>query len=216
MQTGMAALAALLSYLLGAIPFAYLLGKARGVDIRTRGSGNIGATNIGRILGRQYGYLTFFLDAAKGAIPVLAAGLLGKRLGWEWGGSRGLMAICGASAIAGHVWPVFLGFRGGKGVATTIGVAGVLSWPATLIGLVVWLLGAYLLRYVFLGSVLFALTLPISYLLLYRERAWTEDPAVILLLAGVAVLVAVRHRSNFRRFLAREEEKFGEKDKEPG
>lgn len=217
MPAALVVLAALVSYLLGAIPFAYVLGKWKGVDIRSRGSGNIGATNVGRILGRPFGYLTFLLDAAKGALPVLGASLLsrmGGGGGWETGGSRGLMAICGASAIAGHVWPVYLGFRGGKGVATTIGVAGLLSWQATLIGLFVWVFGAYVLRYVFVGSVLFAVALPISYLAIHRDRAWTEEPAVTVLLSGIAVLVAVRHRSNFRNFLAKREEKTGEEARE--
>ena len=198
------------SYLIGAIPFALILGRLKGVDVRRYGSGNVGATNIGRVLGRPWAVGTFLLDAAKGALPVIGAGLLWEKLGWD--GRRSVMAICGAGAIAGHVWPVYLRFRGGKGVATTMGVAGVLSWPATAIGLGVWLFGTYVLRYVFLGSVLFALTLPVAYLLLPgAAESVAERAAVTALFATLAALVAARHRPNFRRFLAGEEDRTGEK-----
>ncbi|MCZ6688559.1 MAG: glycerol-3-phosphate 1-O-acyltransferase PlsY [Planctomycetota bacterium] len=208
------ALAVTISYLVGAIPFAYLLGRWKGVDIRAQGSGNVGATNLGRILGRPYGIASFALDALKGAIPVLGAGFLGESLGWDPAGRRGLMSLCGAGAIAGHIWPVYLGFRGGKGVATSIGVAGVLTWQATFIALVVWLIGTYLLRYVFVGSVLFALALPVSFLALEGRRAWSEEMGVTLLLIGICLIVAIRHRSNFRRFMAGEEGKTAAPDPE--
>ena len=91
------------SYFLGAIPFAFLLGRMKGVDVRAYGSGNVGATNIGRVLGRPYALVTFVLDAAKGALPVIGAGLLWDRLGWD--GRRSVMALCGLGAIAGHLYP---------------------------------------------------------------------------------------------------------------
>lgn len=201
---------AVASYLVGGIPFALILGRWKGVDVRLHGSGNVGATNIGRVLGRRYAVVTFFLDAAKGALPALGAGLLWARLGWD--GRRSAMALCGAGAIAGHVWPVYLGFRGGKGVATTIGVAAVLSWQATAIGLGVWLFGTYVLRYVFLGSMLFAASLPVTYLLLPGGvETSTERAAVAGLFVALALLVGVRHRSNIRRFLAGTEDRTGEK-----
>ena len=212
MRVPLAALLAVVSYLVGAIPFAVILAKRRGVDIRSEGSGNPGASNVARILGRPYGYLTFILDAAKGVIPIVASGLVWERLGWD--GGRTVMALCGGGAIAGHIWPVYLRFRGGKGVATSIGVVGMLSWHVMAIGIGVWLFGAYVLRYVYMGSALFALSLPVSFLLLRGEAAWGEDRAVTALLAAIAVVVAARHRSNFRRMREGREPRTGERPEE--
>lgn len=216
MAVALAVILAFISYLVGAVPFAYVLGRGKGVDIRSLGSGNVGATNVGRILGRPFGFLTFFLDFGKGALPVLGSGLLWHRLGWEWPSTRGVVAICGGSAIAGHIWSVFLGFRGGKGVATSMGVAGLLSWQALGIGLAAWLFGAYLLRYVFVGSILFALSLPISFVVIERDRAWMEEAPVTILFSAIAVIVAIRHGSNFRRLMAGTEERTGQKVRRAG
>src|SRR3954466_16097945 len=107
--------AILISYLVGAVPFGYIVARLRGVDIFAAGSGNIGATNVGRVLGRRYGLLVFALDFLKGAVPTLAARLYEGRTG-------DLAVVAGFAAIVGHMFPVFLRFRGGKGVATGFGV----------------------------------------------------------------------------------------------
>src|SRR5262245_38963944 len=110
MTAALLALVALASYLVGAVPFGYLVGKARGVDLLKAGSGNIGATNAGRLLGRRWGFLVFFLDAAKGALPVLLAGLLPQPSELP---ARTLPVVAGLAAFLGHLFPVYLRFRGG-------------------------------------------------------------------------------------------------------
>jgi glycerol-3-phosphate acyltransferase PlsY len=198
-----ATLIALAAYLVGSTPFALLLGKLKGIDPREKGSKNIGATNIGRLLGRPYGIACFFLDAGKGALPVLAASLITDHDPLS-------MALAGAASIAGHIWPVYLRFRGGKGVATTIGVASIISPPSTAIALGSWLIGSYLLRYVFVGSVLFAVTLPIAHMAIHRQQAFSDTWPITALLLLIPPLVAIRHRTNIQRFLKGEEDRTGQ------
>src|SRR5882724_3005914 len=151
----------LAGYLIGSIPFGYLVARARGVDIFKEGSGNIGATNVGRILGRPFGVLVFVLDFAKGAIPVLAA----MRVGAYWPNASAqlpdgtLEVVTGLAAFLGHLYPVYIGLRGGKGVATGTGVVAVLAPGPTLAALGVWIVLAVALRYVSLASILAVLAL---------------------------------------------------------
>ncbi len=199
--------AVVLAYLIGAIPFGLLIGRAHGIDIRHAGSGNIGATNLGRVLGsRAWGLGCFALDMAKGLGPVLGAGLA---FGWIGGGALGptdaaRWLIVGAGAILGHVFPVYLGFKGGKGVATSFGaVLGV--WPYLTLpavgALVTWLLFIGALGYVGLASVIAALCLPGYFLLGAVATGWPlADLWPIAAVSGaMALLVVVRHRGNLAR-----------------
>src|SRR5215510_2681621 len=141
-ELGPLALAALLlgSYLLGAVPFALLIGLAKGVDIRKSGSGNVGATNLSRALGRSWGISAFALDFLKGLLPVLAVGWAGGGRPWAGLAEPHVRMAAGAIAILGHVFPVYLRFRGGKGVATSFGaLTGLAFWAALAAG-AVWLL----------------------------------------------------------------------------
>src|SRR5207248_280320 len=142
------------AYLLGSVPFGYLVGRARGVDLLALGSRNIGATNAGRVLGARWGVLVFFLDAAKGALPVLAARAAASAVGEPF---EALGVTAGVAAFLGHLFPLYLGFRGGKGVATGAGVVAVLLPLPTLAALLLWLLVAVTTRYVSLASLLAAL-----------------------------------------------------------
>ncbi len=194
------------AYLIGAIPFGWLIGKSRGVDLRDAGSGNIGATNLGRVCGRTWGLIGFALDVGKGLGPTLGAGLA-----FGWIGAEALTAdqagrwlAVAAAAIVGHIFPVYLMFRGGKGVATGLGVLlGVWPWLAVpgLAGFVTWLIFVGTLRYVGLASVVAALLLPAycTLLLILRgadlQQAW-PFPAVA---AAMALLVTARHRGNLAR-----------------
>src|SRR5438309_1935573 len=146
------------AYLVGAVPFGYLVAKARGVDIIKQGSGNIGATNVGRVLGKRFGILVFVLDFLKGAVPVLAAPWLANLVGPV--ASRDAMRVAaGLAAFLGHIFPVFLGFRGGKGVATGSGVVAVLlPWPALGTALA-WITVLCAYRYVSLASLVAVLVL---------------------------------------------------------
>jgi acyl phosphate:glycerol-3-phosphate acyltransferase len=186
------------AYLLGSIPFGVVIARARGVDLRQVGSGNIGATNAARALGKASGAVVLLLDALKGFAPVLLARLLLARAPYgEW-----LLATTALGAFLGHLFPVFLGFRGGKGVATALGVFLALSPLAALGALVVYALVYAITRTSSLGSLTAAVAfVPLLYFLAGRSR-------VLLALAVLLVLMIIlSHRENIRRLLRREEGK---------
>lgn len=197
MQIGLVAVLATLSYLLGALPTAFLVAKAHGIDIRTVGSGNVGATNVFRALGKWWGLLTFTSDFLKGFIPALVFPLIGKHwLGYE-GQSVYLGLVCSALAIAGHNWPAYLHFKGGKGVATSAGALLGLAPLAGVVGLGAWLLVFLLTRYVSLASIIAALAITISAWILYLDQG-PVLPGVLTVLAGILIL---RHHSNIKRLM---------------
>jgi len=181
----------LLSYLIGGIPFGLLIGKSRGVDIRKEGSGNIGATNAMRVLGKSWGTATLVLDALKGFV---SAALLPFLVGETAPEVFGL--ICGVAAIVGHSFPVYLRFKGGKGVATSAGVLLGVVPAAFGIGIAVFLVLLAAFRYVSLGSIGAALAVPIAAYFL------DSPPVVTGVLALLAVIVIWRHKDNIRRLLA--------------
>lgn len=197
------------AYFLGAIPFGVIIGRARGVDIRARGSRNIGATNVGRVLGRKWGYLCLVLDLLKGFAPTFAAGfaLIHRNADAAAYGQWVLVAV---AAVIGHTFPVYLGFKGGKGVATTIGAALGL-FPHVTIAMVVALIAYAAIRYgtgiVSAGSIALAVAFPAAlaaYLSLRGLPLETHWP--LLAMAGaLGVLIIIRHRSNIGRLLRGEE-----------
>jgi glycerol-3-phosphate acyltransferase PlsY len=195
-------LAVLASYLLGAIPTSFLAGKFfRGIDLRQHGSGNLGATNLYRTLGARYAVPVGLLDMAKGAVPVMLVAPLAS-------GSRYFAILCGIIAVAGHVFSVFVRFRGGKGVATASGVMlGLTPW-AVLVSLAVWLVVVRASGYVSLGSMAGAIVLPVAAWLLHplqRDIIWIQ----IL----VALAIIWLHRANIRRLLAGTENRVGRRAK---
>ncbi len=198
----MIALAAftLISYLIGAIPFAWIVAKAKGVDIRAVGSGNVGATNVFRAIGKGWGVLTFALDVAKGFLPAFLIPLLWSAP--DWPQNSGLLFGC--AAIAGHNWPVYLKFKGGKGVATSAGVLLGVAPASVGIGLVVWLLTMAISRYVSLASILAAAAIPVAGWLLYG----TANPLLATVLTVLGGIVIWRHRSNIARLRAGTEHRF--------
>ena len=202
-------LAVLASYLFGAIPVGFLVVKAvRGVDIRTAGSGNVGATNAGRILGKKGFAIVFSLDVLKGLIP---CAVVGTMAGHSWlGGPAPLpVVLCAMAAIAGHNWPVYLGFRGGKGVATSFGVLAYLMPSGFVIGLAVWVVAALVWRYVSLASVLAAIAVPVAAICLNLGQLDKAKYVVgIVVFAGVAVIA--RHKSNIGRLLSGAERRIGQ------
>lgn len=199
-ETGLQVLlVAVAAYLAGSIPFGLLLGRLKQCDIRRHGSGNIGATNVTRVLGRPWGIACFVLDFAKGLAPVLAVLLLVGR--------GPAPAVAAAAAVAGHVWPVFLKFRGGKGVATSIGALLALAPWSVLCAAALWALLFVLTRYVSVASLGAALALPASGLVLH-VAAGPVDLATRILLGAVAVLIVVRHRANIARLLCGREHRF--------
>lgn len=202
----LAAVALAASYLAGSVPFAFLVTKAvRGVDVRTVGSGNVGATNASRVLGGRWFLVVFLLDAAKGALPVL---LLATLPGWDGPDLLRMRMACGLASIVGHVFPVFLGFRGGKGVATGAGVLGALAWLPAACALGVFGIALAAFRYVSLASILACAALaPAAWLL--------DEPGAVTAFCGfVGAAVIVLHRKNVARIRAGTEPKAFTKKKE--
>lgn len=202
-------LAALGGYLVGGIPFGLLIGKLHGVDVRQHGSGNIGATNVGRICGRRWGVLCFVLDAGKGFLPVWLAGHYGDVAGT----GNGVAIVAALGAVGGHVWCPYLRFKGGKGIATAAGVLVGVDWAVLLAAVAVWIVLMAVCRYVSLASMGAAVTLPTAGLLL--RRPWREHWPELLLLTVVAAIAVWRHRANLARLAAGTEPKIGSKQKTP-
>ena len=188
------------SFLLGAIPWGYLAGKAAaGIDLRAVGSGGTGATNVLRTLGPRLSALVFGLDFAKGAIPVLAAKWVGFAPQW--------IAAVAVAAVVGHCWSPFIGFKGGKGVATGAGAAIALV-PPVLIALPVMAAVVWSTRFVSLGSlVAAALAAILSIVLAFTNRL---DMSAALAIAAIAAIIYVRHEGNIRRLLSGTERRIGE------
>lgn len=189
------------SYLLGSVPAGFLVGKARGVDLREHGSKNIGATNAGRVLGRRFAILVFCFDCMKGFVPVF----VGERLAPDLSlapATAGLLA--GLAAIAGHVFPVYLKFRGGKGVATAAGAFIGLDPLAAAAALMTWVVVLLISRMVALASVLAAWAFPAAVLATQEELAG-DRTLVLAASVMVGILITLRHSSNIGRILRGEE-----------
>jgi glycerol-3-phosphate acyltransferase PlsY len=201
---------ALIGYLLGSLPSGYLIGRLAGVDIRTLGSGNIGATNVLRVLGKRFGYPVFLIDFAKGLVAVLLAVLLathsrGGRSFVELGAAIG--AVC---AVVGHSFPVWLRFKGGKGVATSIGALFGLMPVAAVVVCAVWLVTFEISRYVSLASVIAALALPLTVAAM-RFFQQPVTPVLLYFSLCLAAVIVVRHRSNLARLWRGTEPRFRRK-----
>jgi glycerol-3-phosphate acyltransferase PlsY len=190
----------LLSYLVGAVPFGYLVARARGIDIFREGSGNIGATNVGRVLGRKFGVLVFCLDFAKGAVPVAVASWLADRLDLSLP-PHTLPVLAGLAAFLGHLFPLYLNFRGGKGVATGAGVVAVLLPLPAAAAVLVWLAVVCATRYVSLGSLLAVAALVVVRLLTAPSLFGADAVILNLFCLLAAALVGERHRGNITRLL---------------
>lgn len=212
------------AYLLGSIPFAFVIGKAHGVDIRKVGSGNVGATNLARAMGHQkYFWHAFFLDVLKGFAPVLAMALYTTAHARDPAPLPSFVPLlAGAAAMLGHIYPLWLGFRGGKGVATAFGVVLGL-WPLyTIAGLgggLVFVLVFMAYRYISLASMVGAACFAILVLILGQSsyplvhRDWPDLGPLVAVAAAIALLIIIKHRSNIARLLAGTEPRWGEKGK---
>jgi acyl phosphate:glycerol-3-phosphate acyltransferase len=188
------------SYLLGAIPTGVILAKAfAGRDIRQEGSGNIGATNVTRVLGKKVGALTLVGDLLKGFLPVWA--------GFVITGSLNVACLMGLAAFLGHLFPVYLGFKGGKGVATALGVFLYLSPIVILIEVIIFAFAVGVWKYVSLGSIIAAVSMPLLLLMIAFPKP------IVLLSIIFAILIIIKHRSNIQRLMSGTENKFGSKKK---
>ena len=205
------AVASIAAYLVGSLPFGYLLGRWIGnVDVRAQGSGNIGATNVGRVLGKKWGAIVLLLDALKGFLPTLL-------LPWLFAAGEEplhahLQIASGAAAMLGHMFPVWLRFKGGKGVATALGIVFVISWISTLGAAAVFIIVFAAFRIVSLGSMLAVVGYAVCEMFFlwpapFSETTWSRAAFAIL----GPILIIVRHRSNLLRLLRGEEKRFTSK-----
>jgi len=185
----------LFAYLVGSIPFGLLLGKMAGIDVRTAGSGNIGATNVSRLAGKKFGLITLLLDMAKALLPMLLVGL------WLRDSQQKELwvALSGAAAFLGHLYPVYLKFKGGKGVATALGIFIYIAPVAALLDLAIFIGVVYNWGYVSLGSLTAALMMP--------GLVWLIDGSMnnAVLALFIGVLIWIKHRDNIKRLLKHEE-----------
>lgn len=199
----MIGLAIILSYLLGSIPFAYIYGKMRGVDIRKVGSGNPGATNVMRVFGTGPGVLVMLIDAAKGFV---AAYFLVKVTPYP--NADALKVICGVAAVLGHTFTVFLKFKGGKGVATTAGLFAALAPFSMLITFGTFVTVVVATRYISAASIVAALLLP---LMIWVMGEGGQHYIIISMAILLSIVIVMRHRSNISRILNGTENKFGQR-----
>jgi len=209
------------SYLLGSIPFGLLIAKAHGKDLRSIGSGNIGATNVARALGRKWAYICFGLDVLKGLVPMLATRAIRTALYtqsyplertimlWLW------LAV-GCAAVLGHIFPIYLKFKGGKGVATSLGVALGL-WPyyttCVLFAVAIWTIVVLIWRYVSLASIIASVAFPLALALaIILKPGWDFANLWPLLAAATAIplMVIIRHQENIKRLIAGTESKISQ------
>jgi glycerol-3-phosphate acyltransferase PlsY len=185
------------AFLLGSIPFGRIIGQwVAGIDVTQRGSGNIGATNVARVIGLKWGFLTLFLDGLKGFLPVSLIALLLPQ-------SETILALTGLTALLGHQYSVYLRFRGGKGFATALGVYLALSPAACLVSLLVFVITVYGWRYVSVGSMASSCVVPLILLVL------GESSGLITVTLIMAALICINHRDNLRRLAQGQERKWG-------
>jgi len=198
------------SYLLGSIPFGYLAGRLQGIDIRQAGSCNVGATNVVRLLGKRYGYPVFALDVLKGFAAVKISMLMATGRPPEWNSPEIFGILAAMSSVLGHLYPPWLKFKGGKGVATSAGALLALTPVATLIGVAIWIIVFWLTRYVSLASLTAAVVLPIVILVVSSPDQNKRKPLVYSSVC-VAAVVVWRHRSNLSRLIRGTEPRFTRK-----
>ncbi|MFW6162743.1 MAG: glycerol-3-phosphate 1-O-acyltransferase PlsY [Planctomycetota bacterium] len=209
---------ALAAYLLGAVPFGLLAGLLQGTDIREHGSGNIGATNAMRVLGKPVGILVHALDIGKGFVASFV--LAGLFAGWSPELLPTFGIVCGCAAILGHVFPVYLKFQGGKGMATSLGVFLGLAWLPTAIAAALWLVVRQVTRYVSVASMTAVASIPVTMALVPDPlaggaRTWARAPLIGFGIV-IALLVIARHKSNLRRLLAGTENRIGGESRDEG
>lgn len=193
-----------LAYLLGSIPTGLLVGRLRGIDVRKHGSGNVGATNVARVVGKLPGLFVLIVDAAKGYVPVtlIASKAVAMEAGWP---AENLRILLGVVAVAGHIWNPFLQFKGGRGVATGLGVLLGLDGRVGVGSLLVWLIVVFLTKYVSIASISAAVASCFLMALLGHSVLWVWGAI------AVALVILWRHRPNLLRLLQGEEPKISSK-----
>jgi glycerol-3-phosphate acyltransferase PlsY len=200
----------LVAYLFGSIPWGYIAGRLNGIDVRKHGSGNIGATNILRVIGKPWGFGVFFADALKGFLAVRAALLLVANTAGAAEFAEFYAILAAAACVAGHSFPVWLQFKGGKGVATSAGALFGVVPIASISIFLVWLVVFLTTRYVSLASIVAALALPVVVGVLVHLKL-TQGNVLLFFSMAMTALVVWRHRSNISRLLNGTEQRFARK-----
>ncbi len=196
-------------YLAGSVPWAFIIGKINGIDIRKHGSGNVGATNVRRTLGKKWGITCFFLDLLKGFLPVLMIKLISKDILSETGIGVVIVSI---ASVSGHMWPIFLRFKGGKGISTIAGIVLAIAPLSLLSSGLIWALLFYTTRFVSLASITAAVSLPIfSFAFTYFNIGGKIEFPELIMLTFLAMLAIFRHRGNIKRLLNGTESRFVKK-----
>ena len=198
------------SYLIGSIPSGYLAGRLAGVDIRQQGSGNIGATNVTRALGKKYGYPVFLADFSKGLVAILMAPLVARSFALSPAPDV-FEIIAGIFVVVGNAFPIWLRFRGGKGVATSGGLLFGLMPIVAIIVIIVWVIAFYTTRYVSLASVIAALALPVTVFTI-THLTGSDRPLILYVSLALAAIVILRHRSNLSRLMRGTEQRFQKRE----
>jgi glycerol-3-phosphate acyltransferase PlsY len=200
------------SYIVGSIPFGYIIGKINGIDIRKHGSGNIGATNVLRTLGRKWGYLCFLLDFMKGFLLVLTTELLVKNH-FSTIDPQLASACAMAGAFCGHLWTIFLKFKGGKGISTAAGAIFAISPFAFFASLITWFCIFSISKYVSLSSIIASLTLPLAYLFVGQYANSPYSLMIMTAFSAISLISILKHIPNIKRLFNGTEMRFGGKEK---
>jgi len=203
-------LVATIAYFLGSFPTGYIAGRIGGLDVRKIGSGNVGATNVTRVLGKKFGYPVFILDVAKGLVAVRLAATIATAEQSTPEATDLCVAVAAIFSVIGHSYPIWLGFNGGKGVATSIGSLFGLSWIAALVVCGVWIIVFQVTRYVSLASIIAAIALPVTIvaMLLLQQL---QTPILFYFGLCLTAIVVLRHRSNLSRLVKGTEPRFARK-----
>jgi glycerol-3-phosphate acyltransferase PlsY len=202
---GIVIIGCIIAYLLGSIPFSVWIGKTfYGIDVREHGSGNAGATNTLRVLGKKTGFLVLFLDSLKG---FLAANVV-RVLDIDESMLLNYQMLFGMMAVLGHIYPIFAGFKGGKGIATLLGIVIAMSWKVSLVCMLCFVLIVWLTRFISVGSMLTCLLSPLFVFMIHGN-----EMVFIYFCIGIAVMVVYTHRSNLQRLMSGTENKFTFKPK---
>jgi len=206
------AIIAITIYLFGSIPWGFLLGKMKGIDLRKHGSNSIGSTNVHRVLGKKYALFCFILDFAKGFIPVLIVTRLMEYNIIDENAEYAIV-IAAFAAFTGHVWTIFLGFKGGKGIATTAGIIVALAPLSFVVAISCWMIVFYSTRYVSLASIIAASVLPLVAYALSKYGIVPKSNEVLGLLLLLAHLAVFKHKANIKRLFNGTENRFEKRKK---
>ena len=201
-----------LSYLTGAIPWGFIIGTLKGVDIREQGSGNIGATNVTRIIGKRWGVLCFFIDFLKGFFPVVIVKILFPNILFLTQTQISMAIILAVlGTVIGHMYPIYLGFKGGKGVSTGAGALVAITPYAVICGLIIWVATFKISKYVSLASIIAAISVAVLSIIFSFSNIYKLDCTLLYFIVFISFMAVLKHKANIKRLLNGTENSFKKK-----